>query len=437
MLNIALISDHASPLAPPGGIDSGGQNVYVAYLATELAALGHRVDVFTRRDAGGQPPCQPWVDGVRVINVSAGPARFVPKEQLLPYMNEFSAGTIAFMRSQDASYDLVHANFFMSGVVAQQVRHALGIPFVITFHALGLVRRREQGTADGFPALRPAIERNLMREAERIVAECPQDFDDMTSLYEADPGRIDVVPCGFDPNELWPVGPAARKHLGLSKTEFIVLQLGRIVPRKGIDNVIDGVAVLLHEQGIEARLLVSGGPPAAGDGPEAIELARLRARAAELGVEQLVTFTGPVPRSRLREYYSAADVFVTTPWYEPFGITPLEAMACATPVVGAAVGGLRSTVVDGHTGYLVPPRDPRALAGRLAELYHHPGRARRLGMAGLRRVHEAYTWRSVAERMCTVYAKACRPTHQPARTTLLPIHLPIHSGRKDDASRFQ
>ena len=429
MLNIALISDHASPLAPPGGIDSGGQNVYVAHLATELAALGHRVDVFTRRDAGGQPLCQPWVDGVRVINVSAGPTRFVPKEQLLPHMNEFSAGTIAFIRSQDASYDLVHANFFMSGVVAQQVRHALGIPFVITFHALGLVRRREQGTADGFPALRPAI--------ERIVAECPQDCDDMTSLYEADPDRIDVVPCGFDPNELWPVGPAARKHLGLSNAEFIVLQLGRIVPRKGIDNVIDGVAVLLHEQGIEARLLVSGGPPTAGDGPEAIELARLRARAAELGVEQLVTFTGPVPRSRLREYYSAADVFVTTPWYEPFGITPLEAMACATPVVGAAVGGIRSTVVDGRTGYLVPPRDPRALAGRLAELYHHPGRARRLGMAGLRRVHEAYTWRSVAERMCTVYAKACRPTRQPARTTLLPIHLPLHNGRTDDASRFQ
>lgn len=409
MLKIALISEHASPLAPPGGIDSGGQNVYVAHLATELAALGHRVDVFTRRDAGSQPLCQPWVDGVRVVHVPAGPARYIPKEQLLPHMGAFSAAAVAFMRSQDAGYDLVHANFFMSGVVAQQVRQALGLPFVITFHALGLVRRREQGTADGFPALRPVIERSLMLDAERIVAECPQDRDDMTSLYGADPGRIDVVPCGFDPNELWPAGPAARKRLGLSSAQFIVLQLGRIVPRKGIDNVIDGVALLLHQQGIAARLLVAGGPPAAGDGPEALELARLRTRAAELGVEQLVTFTGPVPRSCLRDYYSAADVFVTTPWYEPFGITPLEAMACATPVVGAAVGGIRSTVVDGHTGYLVPPRDPHALARRLAELYRHPGRARRLGRSGLRRVHAAYTWRSVAERMCIVYAKACRP----------------------------
>lgn len=415
MLNIALISEHASPLAPPGGIDSGGQNVYVAHLACELAALGHHVDVFTRRDRADQPLCQHWVDGVRVINVPAGPACFVPKEQLLPYMDEFARSAIDFIRDEDADYDLVHANFFMSGLVAQQIKDTLGIPFVITFHALGLVRRREQGTADGFPALRPAIERALMSSAERIVAECPQDSDDMISLYEADADRIDVVPCGFDPNELWPVRSAARKRLNLPNGEFIVLQLGRIVPRKGIDNVIDGVAFLMHEHGIRAHLLVSGGPPKPGDGPEAIELARLRARTAERGIEDLVTFTGPVPRSHLRDYYSAADVFVTTPWYEPFGITPLEAMACATPVVGAAVGGIRSTVVDGHTGYLVPPRDPRALAERLAELYRHPGRARRLGMAGLRRVHESYTWRSVAERMCEVYAKVCWPARVPAR----------------------
>jgi glycosyltransferase involved in cell wall biosynthesis len=410
MLNIALISEHASPLAPPGGIDSGGQNVYVAHLACELAALGHRVDVFTRRDCGGQPLCQPWVDGVRVVNVPAGPPCFVPKEQLLSCMDEFADEMLAFMRSEGLCYDLVHANFFMSGRVAQQLRQALGLPFVITFHALGLVRRREQGSADAFPALRPAIERSLMLDAARIVAECPQDREDMITLYEADPDRIDIVPCGFDPNELWPVRSWARAHLGLPSGEFIVLQLGRIVPRKGVDNVIDGVAALLHEHGIRARLLVAGGPPVPGDGPEAAELARLRARAVECGVADLVTFTGQVPRSRLRIYYSAADVFVTTPWYEPFGITPLEAMACATPVVGADVGGIRSTVVDGGTGYLVPPRDPRSLARRLAELYRHPGRARRLGLAGMRRVHQAYTWRSVAKRMCGVYEKACWPT---------------------------
>ncbi len=405
MLTIALISEHASPLAPPGGIDSGGQNVYVAHLACELARLGHRVDVFTRRDSPDQPLCQPLCEGARVINVQAGPACFVPKEQLLPCMNEFARATIDFIRKQDFTYDLAHANFFMSGVVAQHLKQALGIPFVITFHALGLVRRREQGTADGFPALRPAIERSLMRDAERIVAECPQDSDDMVSLYEADPERIDVVPCGFDPNELWPVRSSARRRLGLPDDEFIVLQLGRIVPRKGIDNVIAGVAALRDQHGIRARLLVSGGPPSVGNGPEAVELARLHALAEQHRLHDQVTFTGPVPRSRLREYYSAADVFVTTPWYEPFGITPLEAMACATPVVGAAVGGIRSTVVDGTTGYLVPPRDPGTLADRLAELYRHPRRARRLGLAGLRRVHESYTWRNVAERMCSVYTK--------------------------------
>ena len=418
MLNIALISEHASPLAAPGGIDSGGQNVYVAHLARGLAMLGHQVDVFTRRDDGRQPLCQAWLDGVHVINVPAGPPRFVAKEQLLPHMDEFADEVISFIRSRAMCYDLVHANFFMSGVVAQQLKHAFGIPFVITFHALGLVRRREQGSADGFSSLRPAIERSLMRDAERIVAECPQDCDDMVSLYEADPNRIDVVPCGFDPDELWPVRSGARERLGLPEGEFIVLQLGRIVPRKGIDNVIEGVAALLHQHGIRARLLVSGGPATPSSGPEAAELARLHACAERHGVADLVTFTGPVPRNRLREYYSAADVFVTTPWYEPFGITPLEAMACATPVVGAAVGGIRSTVLDGHTGYLVPPRDPGALAARLAELYRHPGRARRLGMAGLRRVHEAYTWRSVAERMCDVYERSLLPGRRTSQVEL-------------------
>ncbi|OON62554.1 glycosyl transferase family 1 [Massilia sp. KIM] len=406
MLSIALISEHASPLAPPGGIDSGGQNVYVAHLARQLAALGHRVDVFTRRDAPERPPCENLGDGVRVVHVPAGPPCFVPKEKLLTYMDDFARHTIAFMRAQDLAHDLVHANFFMSGVVAQHVKGALGIPFVITFHALGLVRRREQGTADGFPALRPAIERSLMREAERIVAECPQDREDMLSLYEAEAERIEIVPCGFDPDELWPVRAAARRRLGLRDDEFAVLQLGRIVPRKGIDNVISGVAALRDAYGLRARLLVAGGPPRFDDGPEAAELARLRALTAELGLREQVIFTGPVPRAELREFYSAADVFVTTPWYEPFGITPLEAMACATPVVGADVGGIRSTVVDGRTGYLVPPRAPGALAERLADLARHPRRARRLGLAGLRRVHDGYTWRSVAERMCGVYARA-------------------------------
>jgi hypothetical protein len=404
MLRIAVISDHASPLAAPGSVDCGGQNVYVDYLARELAAMDCKVDVFTRRDHPGQAPVVPWHDNVRVIQVPAGPACHVPKEQMLPLMEVFTHYMTRFAQCQSTPYDVVHANFFMSGLVAQQVWRQLGTPFVITFHALGMVRRLLQGPADGFPDERLAIERALMRDAERIIAECPQDCADMEALYGADSSRIDIVPCGFDPDELWPVRSEARQVLGLDPGEFVVLQLGRMVPRKGIDNVIEAVGVLTHEYNIRARLLVVGGDAPPGDGQETPELRRLMGIVERLGLQQQVTFTGPKPREALRFYYSAADVFATTPWYEPFGITPLESMACATPVIGAAVGGIKSTVLDGQTGYLVPPSDPQALAARLALLHANPAHARALGEEGWRRVHRLYTWHSVAERIAGIYA---------------------------------
>jgi glycosyltransferase involved in cell wall biosynthesis len=246
-----------------------------------------------------------------------------------------------------------------------------------------------------------------MREADRIIAECPQDRHDMEHLYGAPPDRIALAPCGFDPRELWPL-PAklARAKLGLAQEKFIVLQLGRMVPRKGIDNVIEALAVLRAHHGVDAQLLVVGGEPDQHADAESPELARLRALAARLGVTDHVLFTGPRKRAVLRDYYSAADAFVTTPWYEPFGITPVEAMACARPVIGADVGGIKSTVVDGETGFLVPPRDPQTLARRLAVLHDNPALARRMGAQGLRRAWRFYTWHTVAEQAVAIYAAA-------------------------------
>jgi len=406
-LRIALVSDHASPLAAPGSIDCGGQNVYVAQLARELAQAGHRVDVFTRRDEFRQKQVQPWHQGIRVINVPAGPAHHVPKERMLPHVEAFARFVTRFARHQAAPYDIVHANFFMSGMVAQHLKQALGIPFVITFHALGQVRRLAQGALDAFPPARMRIEAELMREAGRVIAECAQDRQDMERLYGADPARIAVAPCGFDPAELWPVErDAARARLGLDPARFTVLQLGRMVPRKGVDTVIEASALLRSRHGIDAQLLVVGGDSAHGGagGRDGAELARLHALARRLGIEGRVHFAGQKPRAELRHWYGAADVFVTTPWYEPFGITPVEAMACARPVVGSEVGGIKSTVVDGGTGFLVPSRDPEAVADRLAALQRNPARARAMGEAGLRRAGQHYTWRIVARQVAAVYA---------------------------------
>ncbi len=410
MQRIAFISEHASPLALLGGADGGGQNVYVGNLARELGRLGYFVDIYTRRDDPGLPQIVDWRVGVRVIHVEAGPACRLPKEALLPYMPRFAQAMMRFMRGAALRYALVHANFFMSGMVAQQIRRRLGWPYVITFHALGRVRRRCQGEADGFPDARFALEEELMRDADCVIAECEQDRRDMLALYGADPARLAVVPCGFDPDEFWPVRDTARATLDLPEREFIVLQLGRMVPRKGVDNVLRALRLLLDQYDIAARLLVVGGEE--GVDPMATpEIRRLAQLACALGIEDCVQFSGAQPRHRLREYYSAADVFVTTPWYEPFGITPLEAMACATPVIGSAVGGILSTVLDRQTGFLVPPNDPAALAAQLAVLQHDPALAQRLGWTGLRRAHRHFTWSRVAMQIASVYRSvlACAP----------------------------
>jgi glycosyltransferase involved in cell wall biosynthesis len=414
MKKIALISEHASPLASIGGIDSGGQNVYVAHVARQLARHGCQVDVFTRRDGSGQAPVVDWLPNIRVINVPAGPAAFIAKEAMLPYMEEFGRFMLRFMRREKIRYDLVHANFFMSGMVARKIKEAIGIPFVMTFHALGKVRRLCQGQADSFPDVRFAIEESLMREADRIIAECIQDKADMQQLYGADESKIDVVPCGFDPDEFQPVNGDPRKQLGLPDDEFIVLQLGRMVARKGIDNVIRAVAALNSEYGLPTRLLVVGGNSATPDRAVTPEIGKLADLAASLGIERSVTFTGQKPRDELRYFYAAANVFVTTPWYEPFGITPVEAMACGTPVIGTAVGGIKSTVLNGKTGFLVPPNDPDALARRLAWMHAHPHAARRIGWAGMRRAYQNFTWRTVVDQIGAVYDAAL---HAPVYTT--------------------
>ncbi|MDQ9170457.1 glycosyltransferase family 1 protein [Oxalobacteraceae bacterium R-40] len=406
MRKIALISEHASPLATIGSVDSGGQNVYVAHVALQLAKLGYSVDVFTRRDNDSCDVVVEWLPGVRVIHVPAGPARFIAKERMLPHMDRFARFMIHFARKNDIQYDLVHANFFMSGMVAEQFKQATGTPFVITFHALGRVRRLCQGKSDGFPDIRFTIEERLMQQADRVIAECPQDKRDMEQLYFADPDKIDIVPCGFDSEEFQAAPANARLKLGLNDDEFVVLQLGRMVPRKGVDNVIRAVGILKETHDILARLLIVGGNTAEPDPVHTPEIGKLQALAESLGIAEQLVFTGQRSRKELHYYYSAADVFVTTPWYEPFGITPIEAMACGTPVIGAAVGGIKSTVVDGQTGFLVPPKDPDALAQKLAWLQKHPKTAQRFGWAGMRRAYQQYTWRSVAERIARVYESA-------------------------------
>ena len=401
-LRIAMISEHASPVAAPGSIDSGGQNVYVAQLARYLTQMGHQVDVYTRRDQA-LPEIVPGPGNSRVFNVPAGPAHYIPKEKLLPYMKSFGQYMLQRMHDQPP-YDIVHANFFMSGLVACRLQQAVGVPFVVTFHALGRVRLKHQRQTDQFPHERSSIEDVIVRRADRIIAECPQDEEDQIRMYGADPHKIRVVPCGFDETELWPVSKTrARAKLGLTSSEPLIAQIGRLVPRKGVDNAIRGFGRLVHRYGISARMMIVGGETKEPDPVRTPEIARLQAVAQQEGVLDRVWFAGQADRRSLKYFYSAADVFVTTPWYEPFGITPLEAMACGTPVIGSKVGGIKFSVRDGQTGFLVPPHNPDALAERLAQLCQQSELRRAFANESLDWVRSMFTWRHVSHRVASVY----------------------------------
>lgn len=403
MKRIAFISEHASPLAILGGVDNGGQNVYVAELSRELANAGYTVDVFTRKDNRSQARIVEWLPGIRVIHVKAGPEEFIEKERLLPYMHEFADNMLSFISDNMLHYNMIHANFFMSALVASIVKSVLRIPYVVTFHALGLVRLAHQKEQDRFPKERYDIEKYIVDDADQVIAECPQDRDDLISWYDAHPKKICIIPCGFNPEEFYPMNmQEARQQLHLPNDEKILLQLGRIVPRKGIDNVIKAVARLCNKVQ-PVKLVVVGGDSDTPDPAGTPEFTRLQQIAREENVSSLVTFTGRRSRDLLRYYYAAADVFITTPWYEPFGITPLEAMACGTPVIGANVGGIKYSVKDGKTGFLVPPNDPQALAGKIEQLLTDNKLHACMAANALKRVNKYFTWSKVAVSVNKLY----------------------------------
>jgi D-inositol-3-phosphate glycosyltransferase len=401
---IAFISEHASPLACLGGVDTGGQNVYVAELAKHLAKKNYSIDIFTRWEDPDQPKIVYWHPDIRVIHVKAGPVKVFPKEQLLPHIPEFRENVLSFIRQEEMTYSLIHANFFMSALVASDLKLLLNIPFVVTFHALGHIRKLFQGKQDKFPEERLQIEELTVRLADLIIAECPQDQADLITYYNANPNKIAIIPCGFSSEEFHPIDKAlARSKVGLDPEEKILLQLGRMVPRKGVDNVIKSLSKLKNT-GTRARLVIVGGEsedPAI----NCPEIERLKTIAREEGVTDQILFTGRKNRDVLKYYYNAADLFITTPWYEPFGITPLESMACGTPVIGSNVGGIKYSILDGETGFLVPPNNPYALAHKVHELLNNPQLLQKMKENSIHRVNSQFTWAQVANQVGLVYER--------------------------------
>jgi D-inositol-3-phosphate glycosyltransferase len=397
-MRIAMVSEHASPLATLGGVDAGGQNVHVAALAAALGRRGHDVTVYTRRDDPDLPTRVPLAAGVVVEHVCAGPAAVLPKDDLLPHMPEFGRHLADVWAANPP--DVAHGHFWMSGLAMLKAARGRGaatrrdgspLPLVQTFHALGEVKRRHQGAKDTSPSTRLRLESELAATVDRVVATCS---DEVFELHRIGMPRrrATVVPCGVDTEHFTPDGPSWERGERLR-----IVSLGRLVERKGVDTLIEGLAGVPG-----AELVVAGGPPAAElhRDPEA---QRLLALAQRVGVADRVRLVGAVSRDDAPALLRSADVVACLPWYEPFGIVPLEAASCGRPVIASAVGGLVDTVVDGSTGLLIPPRDPEAFAEAARDLLADADARRRLGAAARTRATARYTWDRIAAETEAVY----------------------------------
>jgi D-inositol-3-phosphate glycosyltransferase len=397
MRRVAIISYHTSPLAPLGGRETGGMNVYVRHLSRELGQRGFLVDVFTRRQEASSPEVAPVGENVRLVRLDAGPARPLEKRRLHKYLCEFEENLVGFASGrgeQGLAYDLLHSHYWLSGWVGLRLKERWGVPHVTMFHTLGEVKNRARLTEHEAP-LRIQVERRLAQEADRIVCASQHEKHLLTGLYGADPDRVAVVPCGVDLDLFRPQDKeAARRALGCSD-ERIILFVGRIEPLKGIDILINAAAQLAEES--DFHVLIVGG-----DRRSQRQVSHLQGLASDLGIGERVCFLGAVDHEKLPLYYNAADVCVVPSYYESFGLVALEAMACGTPVVASRVGGLTGTVRDGETGYLISWRCPEPFAERLELLLDNETLRRRFGEAA-REVGERYRWVNVAEAVVGLY----------------------------------
>ena len=392
-MRIAQVSAHTSPLAPLGGRETGGMNVYVLELSRELGRLDFEVDIFTRLD-GDLPRIEQVSPNVRLVRIEAGPASLIEKEAIADHLPQFAENMLRFANDQRAEYGVVHSHYWQSGWAGGIMARELGVPHVVMFHTLGEVKNRAR-ISEHEPTQRIHQERRIVARADAIVTASSHERVFLERYYGADPARIHTIPCGIDLDLFRPRDTvAARRQLGLPEDIPILLWVGRLEKLKGVDILVSAVAQLDHP---DVKLLIVGGDERAAD-----LRAELMAQAEREGVASRIEFTGAVAHDDLPAYYSAADIVVVPSYYKSFGLVAIEAMACGTPVVASRVGGLVSTVADGITGYLIPWRCPEPFAEKLEVLLHNPELRANFSAAAVRSV-ERYRWSRIGQEMSAFY----------------------------------
>lgn len=410
MRRLAVLTLHTSPLAQPGTGDGGGMNVYVRELSTALARAGVECDVYTRASSDHVPATVVVEPGLRVHHVPAGPLAPVAKEALPDVVNEFADNVMALMSSgagvapllhEETGFDAVHANYWLSGLAGHRIKHELDLPLVSTFHTLARVKAEaspEEVWSDE-PHRRAEAEAAVIGCSEVVLASCSVEAAQLADLYHADPARVRVVAPAVDHAFFGPGHrPQARRALGLPADVPLLLFVGRIQPLKGAQVAVRALGALRRRHP-DARLVVVGGP----SGPRGEDhLADVEALVDSSGLAGAVHFVAPQPHELLSTYYRAADVCLVPSRSESFGLVALEAAACGTPVVAAAVGGLTTLVDHGRTGYLVDSPSPEAFATAVSRVLSDPFEAERLATAAVVRARR-YTWAQAAAVLRATY----------------------------------
>lgn len=403
---IATLSVHTSPLDQPGTGDAGGMNVYVVEVSKRLAEMGVEVEIFTRATSSDLPPAVELAPGVTVRHVTAGPYEGLGKHDLPAQLCAFTSAVLrAEALHEPGWYDLIASHYWLSGQVGWLAKDRWGVPLVHTAHTLGKVKNSmlaEDDTPE--PLVRLIGEQQVVAEADRLVANTTQEARALLDLYDADPARIVTVAPGVDLEQFSPGPPArARARLGIPAGAVVLSFVGRIQPLKAPDVLLRASALLLDQDpSLRERLvvLICGGP--SGNGLHHPE--RLSQLAGELGIADLVRLQAPVEVDRLTDLYRASDVLVVPSYNESFGLVALEAQACGTPVVAAAVGGLQTTVRQAVSGLLVPGHAPADYAAAIRRIIDNPGLRRRLSAGAVAHAGE-FSWQRTADRLMATYSE--------------------------------
>lgn len=398
MRRLAIISFHTSPLVQPGVGEGGGMNVYVKQLSSALARIGTVCDVYTRAYSSDLPAMVSVEPGFRVHHIPAGPLSEVSKSKLLDYVDEFEGNLLTRLSIDDTLLpDAIHANYWLSGIVGHKLKHAFEIPLITTFHTLEKVKAKDRAVPDDdiSETIRIEQEEQIINCSDAVLASCGVEADEISELYGLERGRISIVPLGVDHAFFSPGDrEMARKATGLPTDGRMMLFVGRIQPLKGADIALD-TFIRLAKRIPDIFLVMIGGP----SGPFGERVMRdIEAKVERNKLSSRVYFVPPQRHEVLSSYYRAADVGIVPSRTESFGLVALEAAACGLPVVASNVGGLKTLVNHGVSGYLVKDRSANDFEKFAEKVLDNPRQAKSLEFEA-RSLSASYTWRDAALRL--------------------------------------